>query len=112
MLKADKAGLFSSRAYAIVMEGLGSACFLSIGVTRPMRPEARALGPERVDPPVPALGVPYSSSRIDILRCASLRHAPPAVTLPKKSFFDLSVDAMQPLLRPVGFLSIGIGFCF
>ena len=50
MLKADKAGLFSSRAYAIVMEGLGSACFLSIGVTRPMRPEARALGPERVDP--------------------------------------------------------------
>ena len=110
MLKADKAVLFSSSAYAIVMEGLGSACFLSIGVTRPMRPEARALGPERVDPPVAALGVPYNSDRV--LRSAPLRHAPPAVTLPKKSFFDLSVDAMQPLLRPVGFLSIGIGFCF
>ena len=110
MLKADKAGLFSSRAYAIVMEGLGSACFLSIGVTRPMRPEARALGPERVDPPVAALGVPYNSDRV--LRSAPLRHASPAVGLLKKSVFNLSVDAMQPLLRSVGFLSISIGFCF
>ena len=74
-------------------------------------PETRTLGPERVDPPVPALGVPYSS-RIDVLRSAPLRHASLAVALPKKSVFDLSVDAMQPLLRPVGFLSIGIGFCF
>ena len=64
----------------------------------------------RVDPPVSALGVPYSSSRIDVLRSAPLGSL--AVALSKKSFFDLSVDAMQPLLRPVGFLSISIGFCF
>ena len=64
------------------------------------------------DPPVPALGVPYSSSRIDVLRSAPLRHAPLAVALPKKSVFNLSVNAMQPLLRPVGFLPISIDFCF
>ena len=50
--------------------------------------------------------------QIDVLRSAPLRHASLAVTLSKKSFFNLSVDAMQPLLRSVGFLSISIGFCF
>ena len=92
------------------MEGLGSACFLSIGVTRPMRPEARALGPERVDPPSPRLG--FLIIQIDVLCSAPLRHASPAVGLLKKSVFNLGVDAMQPLLRPVGFLPISIDFCF
>jgi hypothetical protein len=89
-------------------------CFSLGGVTRLFvaYPETRTLGPERVDPPVPALGVPYSSSRIDVLRSAPLRHAPLAVALPKKSVFNLSINAMQPLLRPVGFLPISIDFCF
>ena len=89
-------------------------CFSLCGVTRLSLayPETRTLGPERVDAPVPALGIPYSSSRIDVLRSAPLQHALPAVALPKKSVFNLSVDAMQPLLRPVGFLPISIDFCF
>jgi hypothetical protein len=95
------------------MEISSGFCFSCAGLrVFSLRTRRRTLGPERVDPPVPALGVPYSSSRIDVLRSAPLRHASLAVALPKKSFFDLSVDAMQPLLRPVGFLSIGIGFSF
>ena len=107
MLKADKAGLFSSRAYAIVMEGLGSACFLSIGVTRPFAayPETRTLSPG------PCAWGSFII-QIDVLRSAPLRHASPAVGLLKKSVFNLSVDAMQPLLRPVGLLPISIDFCF
>jgi hypothetical protein len=31
---------------------------------------------------------------------APLWHAPPAVYLPKKTVFDLSVNAMKPLLYP------------
>ena len=41
-----------------------------------------------------------------------MRRAPPAVALPKKSIFNLRVDAMKPLLGPVGSLSISHAFSF
>ena len=41
-----------------------------------------------------------------------LRHASPSVVLPKKSLFDLRIDAMKPLLRAVGSFPIRGDFCF
>ena len=86
-------------------------CFSFCGVTRPFvaHPETRT-APSALTPRSLRLG--FLIIQIDVLRSAPLRHASLAVTLPKKSFFNLSVDAMQPLLRPVGFLSISIDFCF
>src|SRR6476469_4330289 len=96
------------------MELSSGPCFSLCAVARLFvaYPETRTLGLERVDPRSPCLGFLISSSRIDVLRSAPLRRAPPAVALPKKSVFNLSVDAMQPLLRSVGPLSIGHALSF
>ena len=94
------------------MEISSSTCFSLCGVTRLSLayPETRTLGPERVDPRSLRLG--FLIIQIDVLCSAPLRHASPAVGLLKKSVFNLSVDAVQPLLRPVGFVPISIDFCF
>ena len=97
---------------AVGMEIPCGPCFSLCGVTRPFvaHPEPRTLCPERVDPRSLRLG--FLIIQIDVLCSAPLRHASPAVGLLKKSVFNLGVDAMQPLLRPVGFLAISIDFCF
>lgn len=41
-----------------------------------------------------------------------MRRAPPAVAEPKKSTLNLCVNAMEPLLRPIGALLMSVDFCF
>ena len=41
----------------------------------------------------------------------ALRRAATAIPLPQKSIFDLRVNAIEPLLRPLGFPLIGGDFC-
>src|SRR5215813_14074583 len=59
------------------MEISSGSCFSLSGVTRPFVAYlgTRTPGPERVDPPIPALGVPYNSDRCLTLCAVAARLA-------------------------------------